>query len=153
MSNITEFLYIVLNNVPRGIIPGSMIIVYKGYSKNRNYLLTKATQSKNTTFPSGSISWFENFEMAAKRELYEETGINTNKLYELPVTHKFIYKNILFKPRSLQHVFACKLENNNKNKLHSRETELFIWATKNEVIRLLTHKELVNTFKNALRYI
>lgn len=153
MSNITEFLYIVLSNVPRGIIPGSVVIVYKGDSKNRKYLLTKATQSKNTTFPSGSISWFENFEMTAKRELYEETGINISKLYELPITHKFIYKNIPFKPKSVQHIFACKLKNNTKVKLHSNETELFIWATENEVIELLTHKELINTFKNVLRYI
>lgn len=153
MSNITEFLYIVLSNVPRGIIPGSIVIVYKGNSRNRKYLLTKATQSKNTTFPSGSISWFENFIMSAKRELYEETGINISKLYELPIMHKFTYKNILFKPRSLQHIFACKLNNNDKTKLHSKETELFIWATENEVIELLTHQELVNTFKKALRYI
>lgn len=153
MSNITEFIHIVLSNVPRGIIPGSMVIVYSGNSKNRKYLLTKATHSKNITFPSGSISWWENFEMTAKRELYEETGINISKLFELPIRHKFTYKNIPLKPKSIQHIFSSKLNNNNKEELHSKETELFIWATEDEVIKLLTHQELISTFKDSLRYI
>lgn len=152
MGTFFEFLSIISSNLFRGVIPGAITIVYKNHGYNAEFLLIKALPSGTITFPSGSISWGENFEKTAKRELFEETGIRTERLTELPVVHKFRYKNLPFKPTSEQHVFIYNL-NNVKTKLHSKETEWFRWVNKKDVEQILSHEELIQTFKKALEFI
>ena len=148
-----DFLIILKETLLHGIIPGSLIIVYKGNSKKRKFLLTKVKHSNMVTFPSGSIGWGENYKLAAIRELYEETGIKAYNIIELPVIHTFKYKNIIFRPRSLQHVFLCKISNNINFKLQSKETIWFGWENEDNVKKHISHKELVATFNKALRYL
>jgi len=153
MSTISEFFSILISHLPRMVIPGSSTIVYKKNKQGYEYLIIKAKPSGNVTFPGGSISWGENFEDAAKRELYEETGLKAKKLVELPIIHKFRYKQLPLKPRSEQHVFVFQIKNKHKTNLQSEETEWFKWVDANKVERLLTHKELSKTFKESLKYI
>jgi len=150
MNTSVEFLTILLSKILQGIIPGSLVILYKGKGKDRKYLLTKAVHSDNVTFPSGSISWWENFEKAAIRELMEETGIKVDSLSELPILHNFRYTNLPFNPKSEQHVFVHKLNRYKNIRLYSKETNWFKWANQKEVGRLITHKELRETFKKAI---
>jgi len=153
MSTFSKFFLILIKHLPRGVIPGAFTIVYKRNKQGYEYLVIKAKPSGNITFPGGSLNWKENFEDAARRELYEETGLKVKHLVELPVIHKFSYKNLPFKPRSEQHVFAYLITNNYRANLRSKETEWFKWVGANDVERMLTHKELTKTFKRSVRYI
>lgn len=148
-----DFFRILSKTLLKGIIPGSMIVVYKGNSSSRKFLLTKAKHSSNITFPSGSIGWGENYKMTAVRELYEETGIKTKDVVELPLQHVFKYKNIMFKPKSVQHIFVCKIKNAKNLKLYSKETIWFGWEDEERVKELLSHKELIATFNKILNYL
>lgn len=148
-----DFFKILKETLLKGIIPGSIIIVYKGNSSYRKFLLTKAKHSSKITFPSGSIGWGENYEMAAIRELYEETGIKAKDIIDLPIQHTFKYKNILFKPKSVQHIFVYKIKNAKNLKLYSKETIWFGWEDEERVKELLSHKELIATFNKILNYL
>ena len=148
-----DFFKILKETFLKGVIPGSMIIVYKGNSSNRKFLLTKAKHSSKITFPSGSIGWRENYKMAAIRELHEETGIKAKDIVGLPISHIFKYKSILFKPKSVQHIFVYRVKNVKNLKLYSKETKWFGWENENGVRKLLSHKELISTFNKILNYL
>ena len=148
-----EFIQILIKNIPKGIVPGSMVIVFKRNDQRIEFLVIKALPSKSIGFPSGKISWGENYEQAAKRELHEETGIKADKLKILPFIHKFRYDHIPFRPRCDQRVFLYEIDKLDKTKLYSKETEWFKWLTKDKVLKTLSHKELIDSFKLSLKYI
>lgn len=148
-----HFILFLIRKLLKGIIPGSIVIVYQRNQGKLEFLILKVSSSNNVVLPGGSISWWENYEQTAKRELLEETGINANSLKELPIIHRFRYKKLPFRPKSEQHVFLYLLPKNKSHKLHSKEVLWFKWVTATEAINQLSHKELVETFKKALAYI
>lgn len=153
METKTNFIFFLISKLLRGIIPGSVVIVYRKTRGKLKFLILKISSTKNVTLPGGSISWWESYQQTAKRELFEETGINTDNLRELPIIHHFRYKKLPFKPRSEQRVFLCLLPENKGHRLHSKEVLWFKWVTASEATNQISHKELAETFKKALAYI
>lgn len=153
MRLILEFITILAKNLLRGVIPGSLVVVYKKDGCRIKFLIIKTLPSGSTAFPSGSISWGENYEKAARRELYEETGIKAKILKELPLIHKFRYYRLPLRPRCEQHIYLYEMKKLDKTKLHSKETEWFRWVSKDEALKMITHKELRDSFRSSFRYI
>lgn len=130
MNQAIEFIKILVKNLPRGIIPGFLVIIYKRLGRDIKFLVIKTLPSGSIAFPGGTISWWENYEQAAKRELYEETGIKAKKIEVLPFIHKFRYDHLPLKLKCEQHVYLYEVGKSDKTKLRSNETEWFKWVTK-----------------------
>ena len=73
------------------IAPGSAIIVM---SKENKLLLQLRSDTKDWGIPGGGMELGDSFEETAKKELYEETGLITNRLEILGVASgkEFYYK-------------------------------------------------------------
>ncbi|KKS94821.1 MAG: NUDIX hydrolase [Candidatus Collierbacteria bacterium GW2011_GWB1_44_6] len=153
MNLLLEFLQILIKNLPRGIVPGSLVIVYKETVEGKKFLVIKNMPSGSIAFPSGTISWWENYEKTARRELYEETGIRVKTLVEIPILHKFRYKQIFLKLKSEQHIFLYELKKPKDIRLHSKETAWFKWVTSQQAEKIISHTELIKSFRESLRYL
>ena len=92
----------------------------------------------------GSVVKGEEFLDAAKRELFEETGIKANNL-ELIYTIKKVEKNTFYK------MYTCRC-NIKKDSiiLQDGETIDYKWVTKNELINLIDSDNFVSPDKSKL---
>lgn len=148
-----EFFKIFWSAVKKLSIPGSLIIPYRKSSSGNKFLLIKHRPSQCIFFPSGNLEWGENFEKAALRELYEETGIKAKRLPALPIIHHFKYRNLPIKFKSFQKVFTVKVDTTKNPKPQEEDIEWARWLKKEEVLKNLSYPELKVTFKKALEHL
>ena len=116
-------------------IPISVLIIV--YTKNKNILLLNK-KGKDSMWQSitGSLQINEKPLDAAKRELFEETGIVSNNIIDCKKEHIFeIYKMWRHKyedgiTHNTEHVFKLELDDIIDIKLDSDEHDSFEWATR-----------------------
>ena len=116
-------------------IPISVLIIV--YTKNKNILLLNK-KGKNNMWQSitGSLQINEKPLDAAKRELFEETGIVSNNIIDCKKEHIFeIYEMWRHKyedgiTHNTEHVFKLELDDIIDIKLDSDEHDSFEWATR-----------------------
>jgi len=116
-------------------IPISVLIIV--YTKNKNILLLNK-KGKNSMWQSitGSLQINEKPLDAAKRELFEETGIVSNNIIDCKKEHIFeIYEMWRHKyeegiTHNTEHVFKLELDDIVDIKLDSDEHDSFEWATR-----------------------
>ena len=116
-------------------IPISVLIIV--YTKNKNILLLNK-KGKNNMWQSitGSLQINEKPLDAAKRELFEETGIVSNNIIDCKKEHIFeIYEMWRHKyeegiTHNTEHVFKLELDDIVDIKLDSDEHDSFEWATR-----------------------
>ena len=116
-------------------IPISVLIVV--YTKNKNILLLNK-KGKDSMWQSitGSLQINEKPLDAAKRELFEETGIVSNNIIDCKKEHIFeIYEMWRHKyeegiTHNTEHVFKLELDDIVDIKLDSDEHDSFEWATR-----------------------
>ena len=116
-------------------IPISVLIIV--YTKNKNILLLNK-KGKNSMWQSitGSLQINEKPLDAAKRELFEETGIVSNNIIDCKKEHIFeIYEMWRHKyedgiTHNTEHVFKLELDDIIDIKLDSDEHDSFEWATR-----------------------
>ena len=114
-------------------IPISVLIIV--YTKNKNILLLNK-KGKNNMWQSitGSLQINEKPLDAAKRELFEETGIVSNNIIDCKKEHIFeIYEMWRHKyeegiTHNTEHVFKLELDDIIDIKLDSDEHDSFEWA-------------------------
>ncbi len=153
MKTKIDFIVFLVKKILRGIIPGSVVVVYQKTNGKTRFLILKAISSKKVVLPGGSISWWESYEEAAKRELCEETNINASSLRKLPLVHTFRFNNLPFKPKGERPVFLYQLSEKKKIKLYSKEAQWFKWVSAQVAMRQLRQIGLSDTFRKALGYI
>lgn len=149
-----NYLFLLFQLLVKGVIPGSIVIVYSESKRGKKYLLIKSRQNGAVTFPSGSMQLGESYLEVAKRELFEETGIKTKNLKSMPIVHTFFYKLLLLRLKSRQRTFKL-LVVNPQNKITPKEYNILWakWFDASEVNNKLTHPELKKTFINLLKHI
>ena len=116
-------------------IPISVLIIV--YTKNKNILLLNK-KGKDSMWQSitGSLQINEKPLDAAKRELFEETGIVSNNIIDCKKEHIFeIYEMWRHKyeegiTHNTEHVFKLELDDIVDIKLDSDEHDSFEWATR-----------------------
>jgi dATP pyrophosphohydrolase len=116
-------------------IPISVLIIV--YTKNKNILLLNK-KGKDSMWQSitGSLQINEKPLDAAKRELFEETGIVSNNIIDCKKEHIFeIYEMWRHKyedgiTHNTEHVFKLELDDIIDIKLDSDEHDSFEWATR-----------------------
>ena len=116
-------------------IPISVLIVV--YTKNKNILLLNK-KGKDSMWQSitGSLQINEKPLDAAKRELFEETGIVSNNIIDCKKEHIFeIYEMWRHKyedgiTHNTEHVFKLELDDIIDIKLDSDEHDSFEWVTR-----------------------
>ena len=116
-------------------IPISVLIIV--YTKNKNILLLNK-KGKDSMWQSitGSLQINEKPLDAAKRELFEETGIVSNNIIDCKKEHIFeIYEMWRHKyedgiTHNTEHVFKLELDDIIDIKLDSDEHDSFEWASR-----------------------
>mgnify|MGYP000350726673 FL=1 len=116
-------------------IPISVLIIV--YTKNKNILLLNK-KGKDSMWQSitGSLQINEKPLDAAKRELFEETGIVSNNIIDCKKEHIFeIYEMWRHKyedgiTHNTEHVFKLELDDIIDIKLDSDEHDSFEWVTR-----------------------
>tara|TARA_B110000261_G_scaffold37477_1_gene43620 strand:- start:24 stop:443 length:420 start_codon:yes stop_codon:yes gene_type:complete len=116
-------------------IPISVLIIV--YTKNKNILLLNK-KGKDNMWQSitGSLQINEKPHDAAKRELFEETGIVSNDIIDCKKEHTFeIYEMWRHKyedgiTHNTEHVFKLELDDIIDIKLDSDEHDSFEWASR-----------------------
>ena len=116
-------------------IPISVLIIV--YTKNKNILLLNK-KGKDNMWQSitGSLQINEKPHDAAKRELFEETGIVSNNIIDCKKEHIFeIYEMWRHKyedgiTHNTEHVFKLELDDIIDIKLDSDEHDSFEWASR-----------------------
>ena len=115
-------------------------IVYRNHGKE--FLLTHRFSQDDYSFPKGHLELNETFEVAAAREVLEETGCMirivkplTDISYSYPESDKVRVK-----------MFLAECLSQGKN---SEPNEESIWARKEEISSLLTYDNLKEYFENV----
>lgn len=137
-------------------LPGSLVIVYKENRGRKMFLLIKSFHSDAVTFPSGNLNPFEDFFETAKRELFEETGLEAKKndLILTPLIHGFRYKNLPFQVKSQQKVFLFSpIVNPLSFKPQDKDIEWVRWYNINKALSMLSYPELKTILKKSLKYL
>jgi len=122
----------------KGFFPGVLVVAYKIEKGRLQLLLVKNDKKNVVTFPSGFVDSGESYKEAASRELYEETGYNTNALHPTSINYSFRHKNLPFKLKVIQKVFTVKLKPREYNGLKT----YFAWYNFNLARNILSYPEL-----------
>ncbi len=128
--NVDNFGEINANGVGIIVIDGDKVLLEKEYRLACNKWIY--------SFPAGLVDDGETIEEAAKRELYEETGL---ELYEITGTLPFVHNSIGISDDSLATVFG-KARGNIRNSCFVNEEIEAAWYTKEECKELLKGNNL-----------
>jgi len=116
-------------------IPKSVLVIV--YSKDKKVLLLKKKHNENMwQSVTGSLHIDENPSQAAKRELYEETGINSDNIIDCGKQYIFeIYDMWKHKyedgvTHNTEHVFKLELENIIDIKIDKAEHDSYQWVSR-----------------------
>ena len=116
-------------------IPKSVLVIV--YTKDKKVLLLKKKDNENMwQSVTGSLYFDENPNQAAKRELYEETGINSDNIIDCGKQYIFeIYDMWKHKyedgvTHNTEHVFKLELENIIDIKIDKAEHDSYQWVSR-----------------------
>ncbi|MFQ6020902.1 MAG: NUDIX domain-containing protein [Candidatus Aenigmatarchaeota archaeon] len=130
---------------------GVCVIVYK----NNKFLIFHRIQNwRGWEFLKGGIRKGETERKCLLRELREETGNTKFKIIKTPYFFKYKWKKSYIKDNMKftgmkQRLYLAKFIGNKKVKVDKTEHDKFKWATKREVLKLITH----NNHKKAFKYV
>jgi len=95
---------------------------------------------------AGSLEWGESKEQAATRELFEETGLNSDKLIDCNVTNRYLIYPMWrerYAPKTIEnteYVFRLELESVCEVELDEREHHSFLWLSAEQAMaRVSSH--------------
>jgi len=123
--------------------------------KNPQFLILHRIKNwKGWEFPKGGLKEGETESKCLRREIKEEIG---SKKYEILAKTKYFIKykfpkgflkdsHIFFGAKGYLHLIELF---NKKVKIDRSEHDKYLWVSKNEAMKILTHKN----HKNALRYV
>ena len=116
-------------------IPISILVII--YTKNKDVLLLKKNNDKDMwQSVTGSLNENEEPVEAAKREVFEETGLSTknlidcNKQYVFEIYEMWRHKYEDGVTHNTEHVFLLELENKVDIKIDSNEHTQYEWITR-----------------------
>lgn len=116
-------------------------IVYR--NNGEEFLLTHRFSQNDYSFPKGHLELSETFEMAATREVLEETGCIIKVIKPLEDISYFYPESD--KVRVKMFLAECLSQGDN-----SEPNEESIWANKEKILDLLTYDNLKEYFKNLI---
>ncbi|MGA8083750.1 MAG: NUDIX domain-containing protein [Candidatus Nitrosopolaris sp.] len=128
---------------------GAILFSLNENSGRIEYLLLRHTLA-HWEFPKGNIEFGEDGFETARREIYEETGINdiefikdfeSNIEYYFNRSDKLVHKLVIF----------YMARTNTRNIILSSEHDAFAWKEYNEAINQLTYKNARDLLKKAKR--
>ncbi|TXT61418.1 MAG: hypothetical protein BAJALOKI2v1_30038 [Promethearchaeota archaeon] len=118
-----------------------------------NKIIIVNNKGKSWTYPKGHIEEGETALEAAKREIYEETGVKTLKLIKSLNSYervKFKRKNNSFYSK-IKEIFMFVFETDQDDLVpFDSSNPLALWVPKEDVIDLLTYKEDKSFFLDNL---
>ena len=116
-------------------IPISVLVLI--YTKNKDILILKKNNDKDMwQSVTGSINDGESVDDAAKREVYEETGLNTdniincNKQYIFEIYEMWRYKYDDNVTHNTEHVFLLELEERKDIVIDKEEHVSYEWTSR-----------------------
>lgn len=116
-------------------IPISVLVLI--YTKNKDILILKKNNGKDMwQSVTGSINDGESVDDAAKREVYEETGLNTdniincNKQYIFEIYEMWRYKYDDNVTHNTEHVFLLELEERKDIVIDKEEHVSYEWTSR-----------------------
>lgn len=137
-------------------INGVIGIVFQKGNPDK-FALIHNKKSGNITFPAGGREENEDIGDALKREIKEETGLNSEdyKIIKTPVIHEFVYnsrKKERVGQKARQQVYL--LETLKKDlKPEDPNIKIYGWYIAEEVLEKLNFKDSKELFKKAIVYI
>lgn len=110
-------------------------VVYLNSEDKYLYLLTQNRNGNHFSFPKGHIEKDESVIDAAKREVYEETGIMFDLVSEKMQTTTYLMPNGIYKD---VYYFLGQAQN---SKITKQDNEVLVagWYTKEQVFKYLTY--------------
>lgn len=153
MKQILDFFNILVRWLTTGVITGVLVIVYKVEKDKIYYLLLQSKEYSTWHFVSGSCGWNESLEETAKKELSEEVDSDVYNLQKVPILHTFRYRNLPFKPKSIQTIYISRLTKEMSNMHPKNEIVELKWIEKDKVLSYITFPELQDTFSKVDAYI
>ena len=116
-------------------IPISVLVLI--YTKNKDILILKKNNGKDMwQSVTGSVNDGESVDDAAKREVYEETGLNTdniincNKKYIFEIYEMWRYKYDDNVTHNTEHVFLLELEKKEDIVIDKEEHVSYEWTSR-----------------------
>ncbi len=114
------------------------------YNERIEYLIVKQKNGKHWGFPKGHVEANETETETAKREVFEETGINVDFLENFRETIRYPVgdndKTVVF--------FLCRALNEKVKLLH-KEIMDYKWLSFDDAMNLLTYKNTKEVLKKA----
>lgn len=130
------------------------VVVFKKFPRSVKILVLRDS-NKWGSFPKGHKERGENNLAAAKRELYEETGIKKIKLISKKVllkqNYKFRRKSGKFFIKENQFYFAEVFSD--KIKIDNNEIRNYKWLTENRALKISQYDSFSKKIKEAYRII
>lgn len=130
------------------------IVIFKKFPRSLKILVLKDSE-KWGSFPKGHKEKRENKLEAAKRELYEETGINKINLISKKILLSQSYK---FKRKNgeeflkINEFFFAEVYTD-KVKIDKKEVSNYRWLTENKAVKIAQYVSFRKSIKEAFRII
>lgn len=125
-------------------------IIYSNNDKNLMYLLLKKHDGKYD-LPKGHLEEGEDDFKAAKREIFEETGLKPEILqfFSKEVSYFFTEKGRTIK-KTVRYFIG---KSHNENIRISKEHESYEWVNKEDFIKKIKYKDMMPLLKEAIEYV
>jgi 8-oxo-dGTP pyrophosphatase MutT (NUDIX family) len=129
-----------------------VIVVLK--EEQCKFLILEREETKGDwTFAKGHADVGETPIQTAMRELEEETGITQIEIMDIPLIHEE-YEIFRHREKRLKiNDYFIGLVKNDQVKIEKEEIQSYKWATFEEALDLLSHKERKEVLKEAQKYI